>query len=252
MNQATINQLNRLNQQFYHKVASSFDQTRQQAWQGWEKLLPEIKALEKNNNQPLKVLDLGCGNARFAEFLSENGIQYQYLGVDSNPQLLKKAQEKLSTDKHQFQETDLVELLVSKNQLSSQFQQQYDLVVAFGLLHHIPSFNLRAELVKQAISLLKNSNSLAIFATWQFASEERFQKKLVNPEVANIDPAQLEENDYLLGWQDRENCYRYCHFVDEQEMIKLIKEAGNCKLISSFFADGKSGKLNRYFTLKQS
>ncbi len=251
MNNTTINQLNQLNQQFYQKVASSFDQTRRQAWVGWKQLLPEIIALKNFSDEPIKVLDLGCGNARFAEFLSESGVEYQYLGVDSNPQLLVKAKEKLLADKHQFQELDLVELQLDKNQLSSHFQSQYDLVVAFGLLHHIPSFNLRAELIKQTISLLKNSHSLAIFATWQFASEERFQKKLINPEVTGIDPAQLEENDYLLGWQDRENCYRYCHFVDEKEMTKLFKEAGNDKLISSFFADGKSEKLNHYYILKQ-
>ena len=47
----------------------------------------------------MRVLDLGCGNGRFAEFLAQNldqNIKIEYVGIDSSGELLELAQKHLS------------------------------------------------------------------------------------------------------------------------------------------------------------
>ena len=84
----TIKKLNQLNRDFYQQVAIDFDQTRQHLWPGWNKLISHLQQLQ-TKHKPLKVLDLGCGNGRFGQFLANSfpGIKINYLGVDNNPQL---------------------------------------------------------------------------------------------------------------------------------------------------------------------
>jgi SAM-dependent methyltransferase len=65
MDTETINRLNAINRAFYATVADDFDQTRGTAWPGWQRLLPYLST-------PLSVLDIGCGNARFALFLHDS------------------------------------------------------------------------------------------------------------------------------------------------------------------------------------
>lgn len=249
MDPKTVTKLNQLNQDFYQQIAESFDQTRQSAWKGWEQLIPTLQQLVKNKNT-FSVLDLGCGNGRFAEFLLKNSFKFEYLGVDSNIKLLSIAQKKLNKNpKILFSQLDLVEIITT-NQLQSKVSHKYDLVVAFGVLHHIPSFKLRVQFIKTICELANNSNSRIVLTAWQFASEDRFNDKFIDPNIISLDSDSLEDNDFILGWQNQPNTYRYCHFVDQLEMEKIVKIAGNCSIENSFLADGKTEQLNRYFVLQ--
>jgi len=249
MDQKTVTKLNQLNQDFYQQIAESFDQTRQSAWKGWRILVPTLLQISKDS-KTFSVLDFGCGNGRFAEFLLKNSFNFEYLGVDNNKKLLNIAQKKFDTkQKVFFSQQDLIELIIS-SQLQSKINQQFDLVVAFGVFHHIPSIELRAQFIKTICELANNSNSRIVLTAWQFASEDRFSHKFIDPEMIDLDPEQLESNDYILGWKNQPNTYRYCHFVDQSEMEEIVKIAGNCSIESSFLADGKTEKLNRYFVLQ--
>ena len=77
---ATFRYLNDLNRRFYETVAIDFDATRQQAWAGWERLLPYLHA-------PLSILDIGCGNGRFGAFLAERigKDRLRYVGRSGQP-----------------------------------------------------------------------------------------------------------------------------------------------------------------------
>src|SRR5437773_46351 len=68
VDQVTIQRLNEINRAFYNRVAQDFDETRQQAWPGWDTLLSYLNA---PLNAPLSVLDVGCGNGRFGLFLAQ-------------------------------------------------------------------------------------------------------------------------------------------------------------------------------------
>ena len=66
---STAEQLSRITSEFYAQQAQSFSATRQMPWQGWQQCLnamPQLLSGEKPS-----VLDVGCGNLRFARYLCD-------------------------------------------------------------------------------------------------------------------------------------------------------------------------------------
>ncbi len=251
MDQTTINRLNQLNKQFYQTTAKQFADSRQYFWQGWDKLLPEIKKLTENKDK-IKVLDLGCGNGRFAQFLKENKVKFKYLGLDNNQALLDRTKTNLSGLEIDFElkKLDLVDL-VNKEQLQTSFEQKFNLIVLFGVIHHIPSFDLRSKLINH-LSQLLTKNGLLVITAWQFAGKERFKQREVGPKQLEIKPQQLEKNDYILDWRRGETAYRYCHYLTQAEMEQIIDKLDQLNPREKFYADGKSQNLNLYFILQKS
>lgn len=249
MNKKTIKKLNRLNKDFYQQTAKYFSQTRQGPWQGWHNLLPFIEELEKKKKD-FKVLDLGCGNGRFGEFLESHleNNQLYYLGIDSSQELLEIADQQLAEAgiNYELREMDLVDqLLANKMKMEGQF----DLIVGFGLVHHIPGFELRQKLF-QLIYCNLIDQGIGVLTLWQFGQKPRFIRKGVNPKKVGLAPKDLEDNDYILDWQRGTKAYRYCHFVNKKEQEKLISHS-KLNLIDEFLADGKSNNLNKYLVLKR-
>lgn len=246
MDQNTILKLNQLNKNFYQTVAQDFSNTRNYFWQGWEKLIPSISELLKNK-KTIRVLDLGCGNGRFALFLAKHFAgQVDYLGLDSDEQLLSIAQKKLNQQNitTEFKQFDLVENLLNQ-QLANKFTQKFDLIVMFGVIHHLPALQLRQQLISNLNTLL-NPDGLLIFSCWQFAKEARFKDRVEDPQNLSFDPTQLEKNDFILDWRKGQKAYRYCHFVDESE-LKTLSKSYPWKNQQTFLADGKSQQLNLYW-----
>src|SRR3990167_2127758 len=95
MDKTTAEQIIQLNARFYAEVASSFSQTRQHAWRGWNKIAHVINTGFEPSST-IKVLDMGCGNGRFYGFLSQYKFDpiIEYYGVDYNDQLLQEAKQK--------------------------------------------------------------------------------------------------------------------------------------------------------------
>jgi hypothetical protein len=58
--------------------------------------------------------------------------------------------------------------------------------------------------------------------------------------------------DYLLGWQDTPDVWRFCHDTSEDEIDKLVRSTSglSCERLR-FSADGKRGDLNRYLVLER-
>src|SRR5262245_36904942 len=98
MDSQTVARLNQINREFYRVTAGRFDESRQQAWPGWERLAGHLQIDSSGKPQtPLTVLDVGCGNGRFGRFLAQrfgtDAIRYH--GLDSSPALLERAREGL-------------------------------------------------------------------------------------------------------------------------------------------------------------
>jgi tRNA (uracil-5-)-methyltransferase TRM9 len=237
MKQSTIDELNAINRRFYKTTAAEFDQTRGKAWAGWAKLKDHLKA-------PLSVLDVGCGNGRFGLFLAEElKGEIHYHGIDNNAQLLAFANAafvSVENLKAKLEESDIVNQLLP--------DAEYDLVVLFGVIHHVPSAEKRKRFMMDLAKRLK-VGGLLCFASWRFYEFERFRERLSAwPENLK---EEVEENDYLLDWRRGENALRYCHYVDDAEEKTLIQATG-LQLVSQYRADGENNAMNSYVVLKRS
>jgi tRNA (uracil-5-)-methyltransferase TRM9 len=244
MNINTVKKLNQINQNFYKTIASDFDDSRQYFWKGWSKLTKHL-----NHFNQLKLLDVGCGNARFYQFIKEkiSNKKIEYLGLDNNQKLLDFANKKFKEDHPNFKikNTDLIESLLNDNDCIK--SNDFNVVVSFGVFHHIPSFDLRLKLLNYLKSKI-TYDGIIIISLWQFMDYERFRKKVSKkPKFENLE---LEDNDFILDWKRGEKAYRYCHLIDDEEQKKLIKES-SLELIESFRADGKEKDVNKYLILKK-
>jgi 2-polyprenyl-3-methyl-5-hydroxy-6-metoxy-1,4-benzoquinol methylase len=240
MSPQSIAKLNAINKTFYQKQADSFDSTRQHPWNGWQQLTPHLE------HKPLAVLDLGCGNGRFEQFLVANNISLSsYTGMDLSAELLQRAasEQRNAVHERSFQQIDFTHAKQWPKP-----QKQFDLVVMLALLHHIPSRALRKQLIRYAASLL-HPTGLLILSLWHYELDPRFvQKKVSWKHVPEIQPSELEPGDYLLNWQNDPQKLRYVHIVDQEETHDYIKSSG-LRLLHEFRADGASNNLNHYLLL---
>ena len=253
MNKTLIRQLNRLNRQFYQQVATSFSESRSYYWQGWNKLVPYIQELAQHHRGRVTVLDLGCGNGRFGSFLAEQlpQIKIKYIGIDNSQELLKIAQSQTLSDniKTDFIKLDIVEALLAESLAKELQSLSPHFITALGVLHHIPSFELRQNFISTLANVLPQPGYLA-FTTWNFLDTKRFQKKIIDPDQVKISSQKLEKHDVILDWKRGQTAHRYCHYTDREELKTLI-QASQLKRASQFKADSKSGKLNTYTILKK-
>lgn len=234
MDAQTQARLNAINRVFYATTAADFDQTRSRAWPGWLRLQPYLKA-------PLRVLDVGCGNGRFGLFLAEIFPgEVIYHGLDNSAELLA------------FAETALAQADFSSYQLSK-FDllndplpdASYDLVVLFGVIHHVPGAQTRQSLLRELAARVASGGYLC-FAAWCFYEYERFRERL----APWPDDLSVEKHDYLLDWRAGERALRYCHYVDESEHAELIAASG-VEEVETFREDGSGRGMNRYSILQK-
>lgn len=253
MNKTFIRKLNSLNRKFYKQVAASFSESRSYYWQGWNKLVPYIQGLAKNNDDQLTVLDIGCGNGRFGAFLAAQlpNIKIKYIGIDNSQKLLDIAESQPLTKniKSKFIKLDIIEELLQETFHKNIKRNSPDFITALGVLHHIPSFKLRRDFIYQLAKTLRQPGYLA-FTSWNFMDTKRFQKKMIEPEKVDLNPEKMKEHDVILDWKRGATAYRYCHYTDQNELELLVNNSG-LEQASQFKADGKSGKLNTYTVLKK-
>lgn len=247
MSKATQQRLLALNREFYTTVAEPFDATRAGlpiGWQGLREWLPPTQL-----NRPLRVLDVGCGNGRWAWALEEWGIRCAYTGVDGDEKLLQLAAENTSN-------LALVQPLFHKADFTTPEwfaplrlpPAAFDLIVCLAALHHAPGYELRTQVVQSLATLLAPTGVL-IFSHWQFLRSERFVRKQIPWQTIGLTSVEVEPGDALLPWQQGGYAVRYVHQIDEAEMAALAQTAG-LQVLTNFYADGKEGNLNLYVVLK--
>jgi len=264
MDQKLINQLNKLNRDFYSKTSKFFDESRQKPWEGWKQLIEKENELpayvipsagrrvtgyglrETGNRKLETVLDIGCGNGRFGEFLLRHFPNADYTGIDFSPELLKFAEEKFKSKKlsGKFIHSDILD-----TKWAGGLKKKFDLITLFGVIHHIAGFENRKRLIKNISELLNRKGQLVI-TVWQFKKFERFDKKTLDKDFIKnelgINANKLEENDFILDWKRGTKAYRFAHYVDDSEMIKLVSDT-NLKLMYTYDSDGKTNNLNKYY-----
>ena len=253
---STAERLTRITSEFYTQQAQSFSVTRQAPWQGWQKCLeamPQLLAGEKPS-----VLDVGCGNLRFARFLcGEAGIvPAKYFAVDNCRPLVESGDVDEQVSDLAFIELDVIKSLLD-NTLSSELTvSACDLVVAFGFLHHVPGAKKRLQLLRTLLEKTKPGGFVCV-SFWQFMNNQKLADKAYETtdqglQALGIDASELEKNDYLIGWQGKAETWRYCHHFSQEELDKLLVSLGSdVQVCEQFSADGKENNLNRYVILQR-
>jgi len=235
MNSSTATRLIEINQDFYTRFGDSFSATRHRLQPGVRRVLEKLKGDES-------ILDLGCGNGELARELAKRGHRGSYLGVDFSLPLLREAEAQPEGFSARFIVVDLTRLSEYLDQLS--VIGTWSVVTAFAVLHHIPSNELRLNILRIVHQLLKG-DGLFIHSNWQFLNSEKLKARIQPWEAAAVPGSKVDAGDYLLDWRSGGEGLRYVHHFDEQELDELAR-ASHFQIVDTFYSDGEGGKLGLY------
>ncbi|MBQ9691410.1 MAG: class I SAM-dependent methyltransferase [Eggerthellaceae bacterium] len=279
MKDETIKILNSMNAQFYERNAASFSATRAHGWLGWQVVATHIDAYITKKNSGAEQFefclgDVAAGNLRFYDFLNKVWPHIvsciTYKAFDSSASLEHLA---CIDDVHKkdvsWTQCDIVKHLQDKVPLAEVLGESvYDVIVSFGFMHHIPSYEMRLRFLQDLVSAVK-PGGLVIVSLWQFMNNQRlahkaqvstacafdfFQDAKRCPHEEALDISDLEQDDYILGWQNggiEFGSMRYCHHFSHEEIGSYIQDLHQVELVDRFLADGKSGELNTYLIFRK-
>jgi ubiquinone/menaquinone biosynthesis C-methylase UbiE len=194
----------------FERMAPHFSKTRRLPWRE----LTFIKDFVSPGNF---VLDLGCGNGRLFQLFSDLNIFY--VGLDISTKLIKEAQKAYTQQGAQFIISDALKLPFSSG--------SFDIVFSIALLHHIPSWEYRCQLVKEVYRVLKESGLffVSVWNLWQ----RRYLKFMLKSFLAKFfSLSDLDFKDLFIPWKSADGriiAERYCHAFTRSELKRLFKLA---------------------------
>lgn len=235
VNPSTAASLIDMNREFYTQFGDSFSVTRHRIQPGVRRVMGTLKDDES-------ILDLGCGNGEFARELARGGHRGPYLGVDFSLPLLRDAEAQPKGFSARFMEVDLTQLSDFKEQLL--VIGNWSMITAFAVLHHIPSTELRLDMLRVVHQLLKK-DGLFIHSNWQFLNSEKLKARIQPWEAVNLSTTDVDPGDYLLDWRSGGQGLRYVHHFEESELEELAS-ASQFEILDTFYSDGETGNLGLY------
>jgi SAM-dependent methyltransferase len=259
MDATTAARLIALNQQFYQTFGREFSSTRQRLQPGVKRILERLAGAES-------ILDLGCGNGELARELARRGFSGQYLGLDFSLALLREVGE--LPGNFNFAEADLtilnweknIDRVIARNEATKQSpgrrgdcfgaknaprnDTSFDIVFCFAVLHHIPSLQLRLNLLNKVHALLAPGGQF-IHSEWQFLSSEKLRGRIQRWSEIGLTEADMDPGDYLLDWRSGGRGLRYVHHFDEAE-LEALAAATRFRVRETFYSDGENRRLGLY------
>ena len=232
MNSLTAQRLLAINHEFYNRFGDQFSATRQRLQPGVKKILDSIQ-------EDVSVLDLGCGNGHFLREISKRGHKQPLLGVDFSLPLLRNAE---SAPGVIFREVDLSQLSAFSDQLS--VPGGWDVITMFATLHHIPSTEMRLDILRTVRKILKPAGKF-ILSNWQFLNSAKLKSRIQPWDRVGINENDLDQDDYLLDWRSGGEGLRYAHHFSAQELLGLAEQV-EMRVTASFPSDGDGGNLGLY------
>lgn len=235
----------------------------------------------------LNCVDVACGNLRFQKFLLDAfpNVSFDFLCLDNCENLKAEGYfgeiSKNARANLQFSQCDIVTCLLEDAPLPMH-KEQAQLTSSFGFMHHIPGFSARAAFLRQLFDATAPSG-LIVVSLWRFIDDQKLAKKAHASHEKALAALQkelegsknggsafyditsdanalanstldLDKNDYLLGWQEQGEYFRYCHHFDNEEIDALIATAidtGLVSLLDRFDADGRTEALNTYLVFRR-
>lgn len=185
------------------------------------------------------VLDLGCGNGELARHLARNGHRGAYTGIDFSTALLEQASSG-SAANFRFLKAELSTLDWDVPLAN----QKYDAILAFAVLHHLPSLELRTQVLRKVRAKLASGGRF-IHSEWQFLNSPRLTARVQPWESVGLAQTEVDPGDYLLDWRQGGQGLRYVHHFSEAELEGLA-EATGFTIVESFLSDGENHRLGLY------
>jgi len=239
VNSETVAKLQTLNEQFYASFADAFSDSRPIQDPALVCILPYIP-------YGARVLDVGCGNGRLARLLDKERPRATYVGVDLAPDLIRIARG-ATRDLTHVAASFLVADITQPGWYTTLPGAPFDCTVSLAVLHHIPSFRLRAQVV-QALADTVRAGGTVILSAWQFLNSPRVRRKIVPWSEACIVEDDLEPSDYLLDWKRAGRGLRYCHLIEKHE-IEQLADISHLRVRAQFLSGGREGNLGLFAIL---
>jgi tRNA (uracil-5-)-methyltransferase TRM9 len=230
-----------LNRQFYQTFAEPFSNTRMRLQPGVRRILERLQPSEN-------ILDLGCGNGTLASQLAQKYPGATYIGLDNSQDLLERARMACAGLQNiSFHLADLASpaweaALATAPEVHA--SRAFDTILAFAVLHHIPSAQARASLLRK-IRLFIQPDGEFIHSEWQFLNNPRLRLRIQAWETIDLSELKVDPGDYLLDWRQGGQGLRYVHHFSEEELAELARESGFA-ISETFYADGEGGNLGLY------
>lgn len=241
MQPEVVSRLLALNHQFYQTQGQEFSSTRQRLQPGVSRLLGKIISGKR-------ILDLGCGNAQLARQLSQMGFSGEYIGLDASSAMLAEIYKPpFDPTSFCFIQADISTPNWDEGLISSGMTDagaNYDRILAFAVLHHIPGDDLRRQILHKVRRLI-GEGGYFIHSEWQFLNSPRLLKRIQPWEAIGMSAQQVEPGDYLLDWRRGGYSLRYVHSFSQEELSCLAAATGFI-ILETFLSDGENSRLGLY------
>lgn len=235
MRPAVARRLLALNRDFYSALAEPFARTRARPQPGFEPLLDYLP-------RPCsRLLDVGCGEGRFGRFLLQRHPHVDYVGLDFSAELLAQARTAIPGGTFYRRDISRPGYLDGLGDFS--------VIAALAVLQHIPGRASRVALLNEAGRRLLPGGRI-LLSTWQFLDSERQRRKIVDWTEVDLDPRDVDDNDYLLTWKAGGFGLRYVAYIDAGEIAQMAEKSGLTQ-VGQFRSDGREGDLNLYTILER-
>ena len=212
MDKETQKELLKIVSKNYEEICDGFSETRNRPL--WPEIVKNLEKIEDGSS----VLDVGCGNGRLFEAISDK--QIKYLGIDNSESLVKIAQEKYK--KAEFRVANILDLGVVP-------EYDFDYVTSVAVLHHIPGADLRVQALRQLKNKIKSDGKI-ILTVWNLWSRKKFRKMIFKFFFLKLfGKNNMEFGDVLFEWRKSgEGCLskRYYHAFTKRGLKKVIRKAG--------------------------
>ncbi|MFC1622451.1 class I SAM-dependent methyltransferase [Patescibacteria group bacterium] len=231
MNLQKAQEILKITNNSYEKIASDFSDTRNRSWQETDLVI------SKHIKDNFKILDLGCGNARLLKSLQKNNFKnLDYTGLDNSNKFIKKNQDskfQIPNSKFlniKFIKGDILNLKHFKN-------NEFNTVFMIAIFNHIPSEQLRQKVLNEIYRILKPNGKLIMtnWNLWNVKNKKsiwKYNLKLSFPELGK-----LSFRDVITLWQNKYPLYYRAFTL--RELKKLFKKSNFKILENKYVKDGK-------------
>jgi ubiquinone/menaquinone biosynthesis C-methylase UbiE len=189
----------------YDRMAKDWAGTRMNFWS-------ELTQMVTARLSPgMKILDLGCGNARFYREISELTLIYQ--GADISEGLIEQA--------HKYHPE--LELVVCDARHTPYQDNSFDIVVSFAVAHHFPGRKAQEDFFKEIYRVLAPGGT-AVVTTWNIwkTRKRKILKDYLKHKLGNID---WKLGDTMMDFTHHKET-RFVHAFTQREFRARAEAAG--------------------------